>query len=231
MYADDNSDGMVHSGYGGPIVNGRPVWLTGSASFTGAGTSGWVNWWSGVGQSAGTPYVAGGPLWPYSGQQPSLYRCPADPIFINATPPLPPGFKAGQYPRIRSISMSQVFGVGEWQPASKFKLYSIYATIDLPSKTFVFIDEHPNSINDAAFGWSDDPQTIVDYPASNHDDRGAGLSFADGHAEIHRWLSTEISPPYIPGNTSLLPGARKWPATPQGHADVAWMCDHNTVHQ
>src|ERR1017187_5252880 len=37
MYADDNSDVMVHSGNGGPIRNGRPVWMTGTLSFTGAG--------------------------------------------------------------------------------------------------------------------------------------------------------------------------------------------------
>ena len=85
--------------------------------------------------------------------------------------------------------MSQVFGAGDWQPAGEFKVYSIYATIDLPSKTQVFMDEHPNSLNDAAFGWSDDPQAIVDYPAAYHIGSAAGFSFADGHSEIHRWLS------------------------------------------
>src|SRR5208283_4079345 len=185
-------------------------------SFSGVGTAGWVNWWIGTGTGPGSLYLAGGPLWDYSGQQPAIYRCPADKVMITVSGAVPPGFKAGQYPRVRSISMSQVFGNGDWQPANEFKLYKLYTTIDLPSKTQVFVDEHPNSLNDAAFGWSDDPQNIVDYPAAYHNGRGAGFGFSDGHGEIHTWLSTEISPPLIPNNTGTLPGGRKAPATPEG---------------
>ena len=231
MYADDNADVMVHSGNGGPIRNGRPVWITGSINFNGVGAASWLNWWIGIGSGPGSPYLAAGPLWSYTGQQPALYRCPADKVVINASGAMPPGFKAGQYPRSRSISMSQVFGAGDWQPASEYKLYSQYTTIDLPSKTMVFMDEHPNSLNDAAFGWSDDPQNIVDFPAAYHNGRAAGFGFADGHGEIHKWLSIEISPPVIPGSTGNLAPARKAPTTPEGVTDVAWMCDNNTVHQ
>ena len=35
---------------------------------------------------------------------------------------------------------------------------------------------------------------IIDYPASNHNGSGA-LSFADGHAEMHKWLDPRTTPP------------------------------------
>ena len=46
--------------------------------------------------------------------------------------------------------MSQVFDFGFWLPASAWKVYSRLANIDNPSATWVMIDEHPDSINDAA---------------------------------------------------------------------------------
>src|ERR1017187_7565987 len=73
MYADDNSDVMVHSGQGGPIRNGRPVWMTGQVDFNGVGAAGWVNWWIGIGAGLGQPYLATGPLWSNTGQRPALY--------------------------------------------------------------------------------------------------------------------------------------------------------------
>jgi prepilin-type N-terminal cleavage/methylation domain-containing protein/prepilin-type processing-associated H-X9-DG protein len=234
MYADDNGDVMVHSGNGGPWRNGRPVWINGSVNFNGVGTAGWVNWWIGTSDAPGSLYLAGGPLWSYTGQQPALYRCPADKVMITASGAMPPGgFKPGQYPRVRSISMSQVFGAGDWQsdPRGAYKLYSLFTTIDLPSKTQVFMDEHPNSLNDAAFGWRISPdQAIVDVPAAYHNGRAGGFGFADGHGEIHKWISTEISPPVVPGFTGFIDGLRL-PTTPEGKVDVAWMCDNNTVRQ
>lgn len=126
--------------------------------------------------------------------------------------------------------MSQVFGNGDWQPASLYKLYSKYTTIDLPSTFYVFADEHPQMINDAAFGWSDTPQAIVDYPAGYHS-RGAGFGFCDGHAEIHKWQSTEISPPVVDRGplTTTLGAGRKVPTTAEGIRDVAWVCAHDTI--
>ena len=62
-----------------------------------------------------------------------------------------------------------------------------------PSQAYVFIDEHPDSINfgDFAVAMNDGvaPTRIymIDVPASYHNSAG-GLSFADGHAEVHKWL-------------------------------------------
>ena len=66
-----------------------------------------------------------------------------------------------------------------------------------PSGTFIFLDEHPNSIND---GWfvtiPDDTNTWYDLPASCHDGAGC-FSFADGHSEIHHWLNPGTVQPVV----------------------------------
>ena len=33
---------------------------------------------------------------------------------------------------------------------------------------------------------------IIDYPASSHD-RACGISYSDGHAEIHKWRDNRTS--------------------------------------
>jgi len=56
------------------------------------------------------------------------------------------------------------------------------------------VDEQADSINDAFFVVSIDPSAWGDLPASYHNG-ACGFSFADGHAEIHKWRSgTSIYP-------------------------------------
>jgi len=79
------------------------------------------------------------------------------------------------------------------------------------SQAYVFIDEHPDSVNygDFAVSMNDGAAPgsiyIIDYPASNHGTSGA-LSFADGHAESWRFVSPDTirigrMPPYIQSQT------------------------------
>ena len=92
-----------------------------------------------------------------------------------------------------------------------------------PANTWVLLDERPESLDDGCFatdlaGFSDEPgRTILaDYPAPNHAD-AAGLAFADGHAEIHRWLDERTVPSAQPG--VRLPKNAPSPNNP----DVAWL--------
>jgi prepilin-type processing-associated H-X9-DG protein len=89
-----------------------------------------------------------------------------------------------------------------------------------PAQHWVFIDEHPDSINDGNFivtiSSSPSQTRIVDYPAAWHD-RGAGLAFADGRAEIHRWLDARTMPaPRYDGSLALNVASPNNP-------DVAWL--------
>jgi prepilin-type processing-associated H-X9-DG protein len=68
-----------------------------------------------------------------------------------------------------------------------------------PSMTWVFLDEREDSINDGFWvtemnGYPNLANTmIVDYPASYHNN-AAGFSFADGHAEIKKWVDPRTTP-------------------------------------
>ena len=55
-------------------------------------------------------------------------------------------------PRVRSTSMSQVFEDGGFLPSSEYRTYANESQLLHPVKPFVFVDEHPDEINDAAFG-------------------------------------------------------------------------------
>jgi len=170
-------------------------------------------------------YLDKSPLMPFVGKAREIFHCPADPIRA-------PDRTGAMRQRIRSMSMSQVFGAGAWLPSSRYAVYGKYGTIRKPSETFVFMEEHPNSINDGAFAVkmyidsTDGTPTIVDFPASFHSGAG-GMSFADGHAEIHKWRGKAIQPPVDPNKRS--------PSIPLGSPagdsaeDVRWLSLRTTV--
>src|SRR5439155_25382702 len=96
------------------------------------------------------------------------------------------------------------------------------------AKAYVFIDEHPDSINygDFAVAMNDGVAPtriyIIDVPASTHNGAG-GLSFADGHAEIHRWLDPRTKVPIL--------GKFMWSsvvASPN-NKDMVYMSDHASI--
>ncbi len=183
-------------------------------------------------QNTNINVITNGPLFKYAGSAFQIYKCPADRSAMGMLK----GYKGT--PRIRSISMSQVFGNGEWldksynQSQKKWKTYAKDAEIVSPSKTWVFVDEHPDSINDAAFANActgaevptGNTGQIIDMPSSTHNG-ACGFSFSDGHSEIHRWVGSKIKPPtkYVDSGVSL--------NVPAGDAqpDVFWMQENSTV--
>src|SRR5215471_9909164 len=90
-----------------------------------------------------------------------------------------------------------------------------------PSKTWVFVDEHPDSINDGLFGMHMPPSTLWpsqaswdDVPASYHNN-ACGFAFADGHAEVHKWQDANTLAPirrFNPSSATSLTSPRdsKW---------------------
>ena len=130
-----------------------------------------------------------------------VYRCPADVSAVK--------IRGQLVSRVRSMGMSQALGgPGEWLPPStsmstQQKIYRTYYRLSdmvdpAPSKLYVLLDEHPDSIN--AGGYANmmvenaAATRIIDYPASYHNG-AAGISFADGHAEIRKWQDARTKPP------------------------------------
>lgn len=181
LYADDYDDLLVKSLDGGPEANRRALLVTGSAS------------------DPPTNTIDKSPLMPYMGNSREVWKCPSD-----RTTRIEGGKKV---PRTRSQSMSQVFDYGSWLPSPPFRTYGRMGHIVLPSQTWVMVDEHPESINDAACAVQivrPEAKTgnIIDFPASYHNG-AAGLSFADGHSEIHQWKGSKIKTFGQRGNTGL----------------------------
>jgi prepilin-type processing-associated H-X9-DG protein len=92
-------------------------------------------------------------------------------------------------------------GIGEWLnggdgSAGPYKIYVTESDISRPSPAnlWLFIDEHPDSINDGGLAVemvdiADNSAAWIDHPTSLHNG-GCGVSFCDGHAVIHKWTDS-----------------------------------------
>ncbi|HOK77505.1 MAG TPA: type II secretion system protein [Verrucomicrobiota bacterium] len=159
----------------------------------------------------------------------AVYKCPADKSAVRIGGRL--------FPRVRSMGMSQAIGgPGPWLPAEpgmhdpqkKYKVFIKSADLDNPGPTrvYVLLDEHPDSINAGGFAnkMVENPANayIIDYPASYHNG-AAGISFADGHAEIKKWRDSRTTPrPKY--NNSLVLGVPS-----PNNQDMIWLSERTTV--
>jgi len=219
MYSYDFKEALLACENGAP--GNRPNWCTGSLNFLNNNISNWDP----------NADITKSPFWPYTGRETSLFRCPSDQsqTIVSGT----------ARPRVRSYSMNSVFGLGAWLDKvynSTQTVWPIYRTgtdIAFPGKTFVFADEHPDSMNDSALQTActgaqptDSPSAawIIDFPASWHNGGGA-FSFADGRVEVHKWLGRRIQPPVTyTGSMALNVNAG------DSYVDVRWLAA-NTVRR
>src|SRR5205807_3256310 len=125
-----------------------------------------------------------------------------------------PQVNAGWAARTRSMSMNSFFGMysasdsttssgRNWGFPNDRQWLKI-TQVPRPANTWVFIDEHPDSINDGYFVNNSSVSNWQDIPGSYHDG-GVNLSFVDSHAETHKWLS----------NTTKFPVRFSYPPVPQ----------------
>jgi prepilin-type N-terminal cleavage/methylation domain-containing protein/prepilin-type processing-associated H-X9-DG protein len=179
MYQGDNLDnfpGAYHGGFQpGPNAKEKP-WVTG-----------WLDWTT-SGDNTNTIFLLDpryAVLATYFGNSKNVYKCPAD-KYVSA-----PQRARGWTERVRSISGDILVGEGN---AETGPMGGIYAhpkkasglVIPGPSLTWVYVDEHPDSINDAGCFPPNSDVNIVDLPANYHNG-AAGFAFADGHSEIKKW--------------------------------------------
>ncbi len=94
-----------------------------------------------------------------------------------------------------------------------------------PTSTLVFVDEHPDSINDGYFIETPSNPQWLDLPAAYHNGAG-GVGFADGHVEIHSWVNSSTKVPVRMGFSS-------WgPIASNQRQDFLWITERMSVpHQ
>ena len=218
IYAQDNNDQVVTNSppRGGAFTMNLGCWVTG-----------WEDWMSGrpAGCNTDPQYLVNGSLGAYTAKCLGAYKCPAYRM---------PGTTG---PRLRSYSMNCYVGdyVGlnedNWLGGSQYRKFN--KTISFlrpgPALSFVFLDECPDSMNDGLFhvypGGGGDGATTEsawdDVPAATHNN-GGGFSFADGHAEVHKWRDRNTIFPVMgtpgssldacPGYTLVSPNDHNWMA-------------------
>jgi prepilin-type N-terminal cleavage/methylation domain-containing protein len=116
-------------------------------------------------------------------------------------------------------------------PDPNYLTYGKLSSFDRPgpANTWVLMDENPQTVNDGlmavAYPTSLDASKtmLVDYPASNHG-RAGGISFADGHSEIHKWLDSRTYTPPASAN----PGQVQSSSSPNNQ-DVIWLAQRTTA--
>ncbi len=147
--------------------------------------------------------VPRGGIGPYTSGTAELYRCPSDQVVSGVQAAL------GWSRRVRSISMNAMIGdAGEYVQSGsntnnpEYVQFLKTTQIRAPALIFVFIEEHPDSINDGYFINHIESQRWTDLPASYHNG-AANLSFADGHIETHKWLCGSTRPPSRPDAAHL----------------------------
>jgi hypothetical protein len=171
----------------------------------------WVNGvldWETTSDNTNTAKMLDSSLAPYCYNNAKVYKCPSDHVLSDVQR------AAGFRDRVRSYSMNAMVGdAGDLSVSGQnvnnpgYRQFFKLPQISAPANIFVFIDEHPDSINDGYFlvQWptaSDYYQfEWADLPASYHNDSSA-LSFADGHSELHRWHGSTLSPP-VPDAANL----------------------------
>ncbi len=113
------------------------------------------------------------------------------------------------------------FGNANWANNS-YRQWLKIAQVAQPANFWVFIEEHPDSINDGVF--INDPGSVSswdDIPAAYHNG-SATLSFADLHVEPHKWLSNTTKRPvrffYSTTTLDLL-----------GRTDYTWLMSRSAV--
>ncbi len=157
-------------------------------------------------------------LAPFVANQIGVYQCPGDRI------------PSANGRRLRSYSMNGQMGAvyitnhnldtGALQYVKESDLMA-----PTPSDAIIFVDENADSIQDGYLQVDTSGGGFPDVPAAYHDGL-CGCSYADGHVELHKWVTTcltsipVVSPRVV--HSPSVPGGAK-------NADWIWFSQHTAA--
>jgi prepilin-type N-terminal cleavage/methylation domain-containing protein/prepilin-type processing-associated H-X9-DG protein len=197
MYATDNNDRLCPNRDGGAVQGWQGAsanWSKNVPYSTISWAGGWEDFTPNTTDNTNLNNLKFGSIGSYSSKNTGIYKCPAD-IYLA---------KQGSQdlPRVRSNSMNGFVGdrvgdasngANDWYPAYvQFIKYTSLVNAGA-ANIWLLVDEHPDSIND---GWLIPDMTakmFEDLPASYHNG-ACGISYCDGHSEIHQWHGKTIVP-------------------------------------
>jgi len=217
MYADDFRENMIPNAAIGDAASNS--WCPGSGE----------NWQSASDNTNVAAYLAC-LMAPYMINQIAVYACPGDTLL------------SANGPRIRSVSMNgqmggEVVSLDENQYNPGWLAFSKTTSLGSlpPVRAFIFCDESMFSLNDGYLQMGLTDPSYPDVPANYHGKLNC-FGFADGHAEVHKWLGRVLPKvPYAFGVTEQ--NAEGGPAPFSGGVvyttvidqDWQWLTNHTSV--
>jgi prepilin-type processing-associated H-X9-DG protein len=204
LYTDENNQhfppnaamGHTHPPVGEDADN--PSWVAGCLDPSGSNLAG-IDDNTNLEKLTGTAYARFGSIGSYT-KETKIYHCPGD----VSTDPI------NGEPRVRSVSMNGWINPGKTNSSDSAYWMEDFKKFTGPTDfghvsavdIFVFLDERAESINDgwlmtSVSGYNSDGTinvnnlTVHDYPAIYHN-RSSAFSFADGHAQMHRWNENDF---------------------------------------
>ncbi len=209
MYADDNQNKLPPNGNGG------------TTDFNLSWVPGWLKFDANHPDNTNVNFLIKAKIGAYT-KSVGIYKCPAD--IYNCK------MFGSLVPRVRSVGMNGFIEGGAYgSKAGDSTWYAGWWSYNkmtdivkpAPANLWVFVDEHPDSIND---GWTimnvTDPNSWVDLPASYHNG-ACGFGFADGHAEIKKWLESSTRLPVKQSQYNGFPAPNS--------RDIKWILERSSA--
>jgi len=172
-------------------------------------------------------YLSESLLGPYVGKSLGIFKCPADRDYVPGT----------SKPRVRSCSMnayvdSMNFAITSptFTPYSTgyrcyTKMGAIASSAPGPADLFLFVDEHPDCIDDDWFFTDMVTKTHWYNLAASYHNGSSAFAFADGHSEMHKWRDGKT---VQPSTRSYKSG--EWVPVIISGQDIPWMQAHASSH-
>ena len=224
MYANDNNELLVLNA--DRYTGNTPArsWV-----FTGP-MAGYYLDWKTTPYNTNTFYIAddrAALLGNYVAKTVSIFRCPAD-NYLSQTQR-----KAGWDHRVRSCAMNGAVGGGGKYFAGQPWFCNVIKYSGFhspgPADTWLFTDEHPDSIDDGAFyvdpTYTGGPGKFIELPGTNHGG-ACGVSFADGHSEIHKMKMGVVKVSANPNAANGGYATQNYPVTGAAIEDLQWFASH-----
>ena len=201
QYAGDSQDSYVNNHGINETKSDRNNWVNN------------VQDWLSSEENTNTHYLTSGKLSVYLGHSTAIYKCPSDKD------------RAENGVRLRTMSMNSLVGnpgelTNRFNPA--FKQCFKESDVLRPSSIFVFLDEHPDTLNDGFFMNRLEEYKWGNLPGSFHNN-AANLTYVDGHAESHKWQLTGPTGTVRPPVKGAVGGVI--PAEPR--VDYDWLRDRS----
>lgn len=222
MFATDNNEMLPYNNdflfSGTTTFNGQPSWASGK-----------IDWTAGLYNTNEALITSDtySSLAAFVSKTPKIFSCPAA-NFVST-----PQRALGWDHRVRSIAMNAAVGDGSKygtpKPFGWTQWYVAKKTTDFrypgPSDCWVFTDEHPDSIDDTIlYTASYSTTSFTELPGNQHGG-GCGLSFADGHAEMHRWKGPVMTTHRNVMYSTVVGVTQQVPCTTDD-VDMGWLASH-----